>query len=389
MTEEHASAILKLSGYRAVIEPDRWVPGSFTLIVDGTPQSHVNLENPAELFFEYIQRIGHVIDQLGMPGEPITAVHLGAGAFTLPRYIEATRPGSRQQVVEIETDLVELVRAHLPLPRNASIRVRHGDAREVLGKFPPGLRGEVDLLVVDVFSGSRTPAHVTSLEFYTEAISLLKPGGVIVANVADGPGLAFARGQAATLLSAVSEGSRGAVAAGAAGAAGGHVAALAETQILKGATVRQCRARRFPPDATPRLDAAASRWWSAPVEGGDGCRVAQLDRWCVDRHRRHRRAVTSSLEEHLPDRQPGLSTRETCGRGAGGTAGRGWCGARGVSGLGSVTRPGWGWRFRVIRNADLQSFWGLSFATSPPQPTLSRECVRQAVKSDIRARDSG
>ena len=220
VTEEQASAILKLSGYRAVIEPDRWVPGSFTLIVDGTPQSHVNLDNPAELFFEYVQRIGHVIDQIGNAGEPITAVHLGGGAFTLPRYIEATRPGSRQQVVEIESDLVDLVRAHLPLPRTASIRVRHGDAREVLAKFPPGLRGSVDLLVVDVFSGSRTPAHVTSVEFYTEAISLLTDDGIIVANVADGPGLAFARGQAATMASATY--------------ARGEVAALAETQILKG-----------------------------------------------------------------------------------------------------------------------------------------------------------
>jgi hypothetical protein len=214
---ENPSTVLKLSGYYAVIEPDRWVPGSYTLVVDGTPQSHVNLDNPSELFFEYVQRIGHVIDQLGMPGEPLTAVHLGAGAFTLPRYIEATRPGSRQQVVEIESDLVDLVRENLPLPRNASIRVRHGDAREVLGKFPAGLRGEVDLLIVDVFSGARTPAHVTSIEFYREAVALLKPGGVVVSNIADGPGLAFARGQAATMLAAT-----------------GNVAALAETQILKG-----------------------------------------------------------------------------------------------------------------------------------------------------------
>jgi SAM-dependent methyltransferase len=212
-----ASAILKLSGYRAVIQPDRWVPGSFTLVVDGTPQSHVNLDDPSQLFFEYIQRIGHVIDQLGLPGEPITAVHLGAGAFTLPRYVEATRPGSRQQVIELESDLVDLVRETLPLPRNASIRVRHGDAREVLGRLPGGLRGQVDLVVVDVFSGARTPAHVTSLEFYREAVALLKPGGVIVVNVADGPGLAFARGQAATVLAAT-----------------GHAAALAETHILKG-----------------------------------------------------------------------------------------------------------------------------------------------------------
>jgi len=215
--QELAAITLAGSGYRAVIEPDRWVPGSFTLTVDGTPQSHVNIDDPGELFFEYIQRMGHVIDELGSPGAPITAVHLGAGAFTLPRYIEATRPGSRQQVVEIESDLVDFVRTNLPWSPRASIRVRHGDAREVLAKFPPGLRGSVDLLVIDIFSGARTPAHVTSQEFYRAAVELLSDEGVVLVNVADGPGLAFARGQVATLSSVVAD-----------------VAMLAETQILKG-----------------------------------------------------------------------------------------------------------------------------------------------------------
>jgi spermidine synthase len=144
-------------------------------------------------------------------------VHLGAGAFTLPRYIEATRPGSRQQVVEIESDLVDFVRKELPWSPRAQIKVRHGDAREVLGKFPAGLRGSVDLLVVDIFSGARTPAHVTSLEFYTEAVSLLSDEGIVLVNVADGPGLAFAKAATSTLAAVVAD-----------------VALLAETQILKG-----------------------------------------------------------------------------------------------------------------------------------------------------------
>lgn len=211
------SAVLKGSGYRAVIEVDHWVPGSFTLVVDGTPQSHVNLDDPSQLFFEYIQRMGHVIDQLKIPGEPLTAVHLGGGALTLPRYIEATRPGSRQQVIELERDLIDLVRAELPWSKNASIRVRYGDAREILGRLPEGLRGTVDLLIVDIFAGARTPAHVTSAEFYRAAVGLLAPDGVILVNIADGPGLAFARGQVATLASVVKD-----------------VAALAEAQVLKG-----------------------------------------------------------------------------------------------------------------------------------------------------------
>ncbi|GAB3618087.1 fused MFS/spermidine synthase [Okibacterium endophyticum] len=208
---------LRNSGHEAVIEPDAFVPGGYRLVVDGTPQSHVNLEDPSALFFEYVQRIGHVADLVRTPGEPITAVHLGAGALTLPRYIDATRPGSRQQVIELEQDLVDFVREHLPWSKRAGIRVRYGDAREVLSRLPAALTGSTDLVIVDIFSGARTPAHVTSLEFYREASALLTREGIVAVNVADGHGLAFARGQAATLQAAVE-----------------HVAAFAETATLKG-----------------------------------------------------------------------------------------------------------------------------------------------------------
>lgn len=186
------------NGMRAEVRPEKHT-GGFELVVDGTPQSHVDLADPTHLFYEYIARMGHVIDAIGDPGAPLTALHLGAGALTIPRYIAATRPGSRQQVIEIEPALVELVREAMPLPRGASIRVRYGDARETLAKLPGGLLGAVDVLVVDVFSGARTPGHVTSVEFYSECAKFLSPEGVLLANIADGVGAAFARGQAATL----------------------------------------------------------------------------------------------------------------------------------------------------------------------------------------------
>ncbi len=217
---QHPAVTLSGSGFRAVVESDRYSPGSFLLVVDGTPQSHVDIEDPTHLSFEYVRRIGHAIDLLAPPGESITAVHLGGGGLTLPRYVAVTRPGSRQQVVEFESDLVEFVRTHLPLPRGAQIRIRHGDAREVLGALPSGLVGSVDLLVVDVFSGARTPAHVTSQEFYRVGAAVLAPTGILAANVADGAGLAFARGQASTLASVFE-----------------HVALVVDPQMLK--------ARRF------------------------------------------------------------------------------------------------------------------------------------------------
>ena len=228
--------------------------GGFELVVDGTPQSHVDLDDPTHLHFEYIARMGAVIDRLRMPGQPLTAVHLGAGALTIPRYVEATRPGSRQQVVELEQGVVELVREHLPLPRGAAIRIRIGDARAALSRMPPALRGSVDLLVSDVFSGARTPAHLTTIEFYREAAALLAPDGVLLVNVADGAGLAFARRQVATVRTVLE-----------------HVVVLAEVQTLKGRRfgnlVVVASARPLPTEWLPRLMAAGPH--PAKVAEGD------------------------------------------------------------------------------------------------------------------------
>jgi len=170
--------------------------GAWMLLVNSTPQSHVDLDEPAHLEFEYVRRIGHVLDLAAEEGTPLDVVHLGGGALTLPRYVAVTRPGSRQRVAEIDEPLTELVRAHLPLPRNARIRVRAADAREAVASMHPA---SADVVVSDVFAGARTPAHLTTVEYAQAIHRVLRPGGVLAANVADGPPLAFARAQAATL----------------------------------------------------------------------------------------------------------------------------------------------------------------------------------------------
>lgn len=236
---EHPQVKLDHGGI-ATILPSEFTSG-FELVVDGTPQSHVDLDDATHLHFEYVARMGAVIDQL--PDGALTAVHLGAGALTLPRYIAATRPGSRQQVIEWEAPLAGLVREHLPLPAGAAIRIRIGDAREGVQKLPAALVGACDLVVSDVYSGAQTPAHLTSVEFYREVSQLLAPGGVLLINVADGPGLAFARRQVATVGHVLSE-----------------VAVLADTQVLKGRRfgnlVVAASAAPLPTEWLPRLLAA-------------------------------------------------------------------------------------------------------------------------------------
>lgn len=240
----------------AEIQPSEFGSG-YEIVVDGTPQSHVDPTDPSYLAFEYVARMGAVIDQL--PDGPISAVHLGAGGLTLPRYIAHTRPGSRQQVVELHQPLVDLVREHLPLPRDARVRVRFGDARAGIARMPPALRGSADLVVSDVYSGAQTPAHLTTVEFYAEAAELLAPTGILLVNVADGSGLAFARRQAATILDVLP-----------------NLAILAEVQVLKGRRfgnlVFAASASPMPTDWLPRLMAAGPH----PAKIAEGAEVERF-----------------------------------------------------------------------------------------------------------------
>ncbi|GAA2801671.1 fused MFS/spermidine synthase [Kitasatospora paracochleata] len=186
----------------AELRPDRDRPYGWQLLVDGAPQSLVDLADPTHLGFEYQRRLGHLIDLAAPPGRPITALHLGGGALTLARYTAATRPRSRQQVAEIDTALTELVRTELPLERGWQIKVRGADARAVLERTP---EGSVDLVIADVFSGARVPAHCTTVEFAELASRALAPDGRFAANIADGAALPFARAEAATLLAVFPE----------------------------------------------------------------------------------------------------------------------------------------------------------------------------------------
>jgi SAM-dependent methyltransferase len=187
------------SGDRAEIAADPLIPGSFVLSIAGTAQSHVALSDPGTLFYDYTRRIGNVIDLLRTPGEPVTALHLGAGALTLPRYVQVTRPDSEQHVVELESDLVDFVTAHLPLPAGTSLAVHPGDAGERVVDLAPFLGGQADLVVSDLYRGTTTPAHLQTTAFFTHVARLLAPDGLLIVNVADDPGLPALREQLAAL----------------------------------------------------------------------------------------------------------------------------------------------------------------------------------------------
>ena len=186
-------------------------PAGWLLSVDGVAQSYVDLDEPTHLEFDYMRVIGDLADLAAPPGEAITALHLGGGGCTLPRYLAATRPGSSQVVVEADDLLVAVVRRELGI---SGFRLRVGDARDSLGKVRPATS---ELVVSDVFAGSDLPRHCTTAEYVELVRRALKPEGTYIANIGDGPPFGFSRGQVATLRAAFE-----------------HVVVLAEPAVLRG-----------------------------------------------------------------------------------------------------------------------------------------------------------
>src|SRR5699024_7729326 len=170
---------------------DGWI-----LEIDGDVQSHVDLHDPGLIRFEYLRRIGNVLDLCWPEGEPIRLLHLGAGALTLTRYEQATRPGSHQTVIELDPDLIRLVTTELPLPEGTDLTVITGDARSELAKSDPG---SFDAIIVDIFTGKDAATHLSDTDFYLEALHHLTSQGVLLVNIGDDEGLEFFDQQARVL----------------------------------------------------------------------------------------------------------------------------------------------------------------------------------------------
>ncbi|GHC86399.1 hypothetical protein GCM10010349_72480 [Streptomyces flavofungini] len=186
----------------AKLLPDVDRARAWLLTVDGAPQSYVDLDEPTHLEFEYARRLGHVLDTVAAPGRPLDVVHLGGGALTLPRYVAATRPGAGQDVVEADRGLLRLVAEALPLPVGSGITVHGADARAWVEAAPAA---SADVLVGDVFGGSRVPAHLTSDTYARAVRRVLRADGCYAANLADGAPFAFLRSQLATFAAVFEE----------------------------------------------------------------------------------------------------------------------------------------------------------------------------------------
>lgn len=203
----------------AEILRDPFTDGAWLLKLNGAESSQINPADPLDLGFEYMRWIVAVLMHRWAPEVPLRILHLGAAGCTVARWAAAWYPDSRQTAVELDAGLAALARDRFALPRAPRLRIRVGEAGEVLAG---GREASRDVIVRDVFAGTTpqdqvTPGHLMGLDAARHARRVLGAGGVYLVNHGGGPDLTAARREAAT-LSAVF----------------GTVVAIADPQMLKG-----------------------------------------------------------------------------------------------------------------------------------------------------------
>jgi spermidine synthase len=165
---------------RVETDPDR--ASGRVLVLDDLRHSAVDLADPTRLQFAYTRRMADAVDTAFPPGRPLSAVHLGGGGFTMPRWLAATRPGSASTVLEVDRGVVELGRRELAVDAIPALDVRVGDARTALAAVPADA---ADLVVGDAFGARSVPWHLATAEFAAEVRRVLRPDGIYVLNVID------------------------------------------------------------------------------------------------------------------------------------------------------------------------------------------------------------
>ena len=163
--------------------------------LDNLLHSSVYLNDHSKLDFLYLRAMAAATDATFQPRAPIRALQLGAGAFALPLYFAATRPGTSNTVFEIDPAVIDVAKKKFGVRTGPLMRVKEGDARVSVADEP---KGSYDVVNGDAFASRSVPWHLTTKEFLTQVRGLLRPHGIYVMNLIDA-GNGFLRAELATL----------------------------------------------------------------------------------------------------------------------------------------------------------------------------------------------
>jgi spermidine synthase len=153
------------------------------VVLDNLIHSYVDLKDPLHLQYAYERIKAELVAWRAVSHPQFRALIIGGGGYTFPRYLEVKYPQARIEVIEIDPRLTQISSQYLGLSSQTRIRTFNDDARWILMNFPE--KGVYDFIFGDAYNDLSIPYHLTTKEFSDMLRSLLKPDGILVANIID------------------------------------------------------------------------------------------------------------------------------------------------------------------------------------------------------------
>jgi hypothetical protein len=158
-----------------VAERDPRRPSGRLLRQNGMDASYIDLADPTHLEFDYLRWLRIIL----RTAHARRVLHIGGGACALARALAAEDPRSRQEVCEVDADVLALAREHFGLRRAPGLRVRHAEGRAYLARAADA---SFDAVVIDAFVGAEVPQPLITVEGLRE-VARVAPLAVV--NVVD------------------------------------------------------------------------------------------------------------------------------------------------------------------------------------------------------------
>jgi spermidine synthase len=154
-----------------------------SLVLDHLVHSYTDLKDPLYLEYEYIRMYEEMVRWRAKKRGSFKTLFLGGGGYTFPRFIDSKYPKAEIHVVEIDPEITRMVKNYLGVSEYTRIRTFNEDGRWFVMNCKE--KETYDFIFGDAFNDLSIPYHLTTKEFSMQLKSLLKPDGVLMANVID------------------------------------------------------------------------------------------------------------------------------------------------------------------------------------------------------------
>jgi spermidine synthase len=153
------------------------------LVLDHLVHSYTDLNDPFHMEYEYIRIYEEFVRWQAEKRRSFKSLFIGGGGYTFPRFIEAKYPKADINVVEIDPEVTRVAHRYLGIAEDSRIRSFNEDARWFVMNCKE--KGRYDFIFGDAFNDLSIPYHLATKEFVMQLKDLLKPDGLLLANVID------------------------------------------------------------------------------------------------------------------------------------------------------------------------------------------------------------